>query len=385
MSLASRREYLQVMRKRYCTAVSRQEKGQILDEVCATCCYHRKYAIRVLTDVRDTPRPRQHRVRRSRYLEALSVVQTVWEALDYPCAERLQPVLLQVAEHLNSCGELGLTPLVREQLAHISRATLARRIAHFPSPKARRLLSPSKRGLRRGADVPIGRYEWDEDRPGALEIDLVEHNGGHSSGHFAYTLSVVDVVTGWSRRKAVLGRGQRGVHEALSAMLAEWPYPVWGLHSDNGAEFLNDQIKRLAKEKSLHFTRSRPYRKNDNAHVEQRNRQFVREIVGYDRYDTPEQITWLNQVYAILDPYANLFLPTRKVVAKERKGARLRKRYDVARTPYTRTVEKKVIPYALQQQLDGWIASHSPLVLHRRLQRLLADGAPALVIDDAAD
>lgn len=385
MSLASRREYLRVMRRRYRTAASRQEKSQILDEVVATCGYHRKYAIRVLSVDQETPRPKRRRMRQKKYLEALPVIHTVWQALDYPCAERLHPVLLQTAEHLAAHGEVNLSPLVREQLAQISRATLARRLATFPSPKPRRLFSPPKPGILRQFEVPIGRYGWDEARPGALEIDLVEHNGGNTSGHYAYTLSVVDVVTGWSRRKAVLGRSQRVVHQALATLLGEWPYQVWSLHSDNGPEFINRLVLCFAQEQGLAFSRSRPYKKNDNPHVEQRNRQFVREVVGYSRYDTPEQVDWLNQVYAVLDPYANLFLPTRKVVAKHREGVHVSKKYDVAKTPYARAIELGIIPTDRQQQLDEWIRSHSPLALHRQLERLISEGTPASVLNDAAD
>ena len=143
---------------------------------------------------------------------------------------------------------------------------------------------------------------------------------------FAYTLSMVDGVTGYSRRQAVLGRGQAGVHRELRRVVDEWPYKAWGLHADNGREFLNDQLVRFAKERGLTFTRSRPYRKNDSSHVEQKNRQYVREIVGYDRFDTPEAVQWLNRVYELLTVYANLFLPMRKVVARRRVGSRVSKR-----------------------------------------------------------
>ncbi|WP_459874571.1 DDE-type integrase/transposase/recombinase, partial [Calditerricola satsumensis] len=169
---------------------------------------------------------------------------------------------------------------------------------------------------------------WNESRPGALEIDLVEHNGGDSSGQFACTLSVTDMVTGYSRRQAILGKSQKAVFAALESILSQWPTAVHTLHSDNGSEFLNHHLLRFCKQKGIAFMRSRPYRKNDNPHVEQKNRQFVREIVGYARYDTQEAVEWLNAVYALLDPYANLFLPTRKVVEKSYEGKRIRKRFD---------------------------------------------------------
>jgi len=354
MSVRTRREYLEFKRKEYQQARSRQEKSRILDEVCRNCDYHRKYAIQVLNGRAGPSEPadKRRRRRRKQYQEALPVIQVVWEALDYPCAERLHPVLLPTAELLAAHGEVTLTPLIRQQLAAISRSTLARRLAELPSPKPRRSVPRPKARTLLHQQVPIGRFDWDEDRPGALEVDLLEHNGGSTAGHYAYTLSVVDIVTGWSRRRAILGLSQKAVHSALAHILDEWPFPPWALHTDNGAEFLNSFLLRFVEDRGLVFHRSRPYRKNDSPHVEQRNRQFVREVVGYARYDTPEHVAWLNEVYAWLDLYANLFLPTRKVVAKTREGSRVIKRYDQAATPFQRLLALAVLPHGRDAGYD---------------------------------
>ncbi|MDN5362081.1 MAG: hypothetical protein PWP70_1128 [Moorella sp. (in: firmicutes)] len=202
----------------------------------------------------------------------------------------------------------------------------------------------------------------------------MEHNGGAAIGHFGYILSVVDAVSGYSRRRALLGRGQAGVLRELKLILSEWPFHPWGLHSDNGSEFLNDQLLRFCKTNNLTFTRSRPYRKNDNPHVEHKNHQFVREIVGYERYDTPEAITWLNNVYACLDICANLFLPMRKVIAKERRGAHVHKSYDVAKTPFERLKEAGVLEAKVLAQLEQQLQNTSPLALHKELEDLIAMG-----------
>ncbi|HEY8394731.1 MAG TPA: transposase [Thermaerobacter sp.] len=349
MSLPSRREYLAQMRQRYRAAPSRRERSQILDEVQRVCGYHRKYAIRVLNQAAPAPAGPRCRSRRRLYDEALPAIALAWEALDFPCAERLHPVLLPTAERLAAHGELVLTDDIRRALSRISRATLARRLAEMPSPKPRRRLPRPKPGLLRN-EIPVGTYAWDEARPGALEVDLVEHNGGSTAGHYAYTLSVVDIVTGWSRRQAILGRGQRVVHAALTDLLADWPYPVWALHTDNGPEFANHLLLRYTQQHGLEFTRSRPYRKNDNAHVEQRNRQLVREMVGYARYDRPQQVEQLNRLYRCLDLYANVFLPTRKLVGKVRDGSRVRKTYDAARTPLQRVLERGLLTRETQTQ-----------------------------------
>lgn len=296
----------------------------------------------------------------------------------------MHPVLLATAEHLARHGELVLSDQIREELRRISRATLARRLKTWRSPKSRKKTYSQSRALSHlRSQVPIETYRWDEQKPGALEIDLVEHNGGSAIGHFAYTLTVVDVVTGYSRRRAFLGKSQKVVFEALTFILSEWPFQPWGLHSDNGSEFLNSHLIRFCKAQDLRFTRGRPYHKNDNPHVEQKNRQFVREVVGYERYDTPEAVTWLNDVYAILDPYANFFLPMRKVVEKQRNGAKVKKRYDQAKTPFDRLIENGVLLPHPQEALIKKRQALNPMAMHGSLETLLAEGHQTPLADKA--
>jgi len=371
--MQSRREYLGTMCKRYKKATSKADKSLIINELVSNLGYNRKYAVNVLNNPVATLKEPVKRNRPIEYIEALPAIQLVWEALDFPCAERLHPVLLPMAELLSAHEELSLTPEMRRQLSQISRATLARRLKRLHTPKSRTL--PGRRpstGLR--AEIPVERYDWEESRPGALEIDLVEHNGGSSLGHFVHTLSVVDVVSGYSRRRAVLGKGQSGVHRELKAILKDWPTPPWGLHCDNGGEFINDQLFRFCQENKLSFTRSRPYKKNDNAHVEQKNLQYVREIVGYERYDTPEAVEWLNQIYAVLDPYANLFLPMRKIIAKERSGSHVRKKFDTARTPFERLSETGALTLKARLIHKHQLKALNPLKLHRQIDDLLRHG-----------
>lgn len=364
------------MRARYAAARGRQEQGQIIDELVQVAGYHRKYAIWLLNRSQAPPVKRAVR-RRLLFQEAQPAIATIWEALDYCCAERLHPQLLPMADHLHSHGALSLTPQIREQLARISRATLARRLATLPRPTPRKVVKGPRPGSMLRTEVPLGRYDWDETRPGAIEVDLVEHNGGVARGQYAFTLTAVDVVSGWSRRRAVMGRGQAGIHRELAQMLLTWPVRPWGLHTDNGQEFLNHQLLSFSRQHGLEFTRSRPYRKNDNAHVEQKNRRFVRDIVGYDRYDTPAHVAWLNQIYALLDPYTNLFLPLMKVVRKTRAGSRVRKYFDTPRPPLQRLIDAGVLPDEQRAELDQQAQRLNPLELRRRLEALVAQG-PAL-------
>jgi hypothetical protein len=374
MSLNSTREYLNQMRERYQRATSKAERSHIVDAVVEVKHYNRKYAIRVLN---QPSLPKSLPIRRPRsikYREALPVIQAVWEALDYPCAERLHPVLLSTADLLHKHGEVRLTPQIRSQLADISRSTLARRLATFPSPVAKyhpSKLSPSSRIK---SEIPIDRHMWNEDKPGALEVDLVEHNGSSSTGLYAYTIDLVDVVTLYSRRRAVLGRGQTGIHREIDLMISEWPHAPWALHFDNGSEFLNRQLKRYCETHQLKPSRGRPYHKNDQAHVEQRNRQFVRNMVGFARYDTQEQVAWLNEVYALLDLYTNLFIPSRKVIAKERIRSRTRKQYDEAKTPVQRLLDLGILDDLVTQKLRRLREQLNPALLHRQLETLISAG-----------
>lgn len=373
MSLPSRREYVQAMRGRYAKAKTRKERGHLLDELVEVAGFDRKHAIKLMRQPRKPPEKKPRRKRAKKYLEAMPVIARVWEALDYCCAERLHPQLLPVAEILHRHGEIHLTPEIRSQLSRISRTTLGRRLGCMPRCTPRKVVKAPRPGTAVQQAVPIDRYAWNETRPGALELDLVEHNGGSSLGHFAYTLTVTDVVTGWSRRAAVLGRSQKVVFGALTDILASWPYAVWAIHSDNGSEFLHNHLVHFAQKQDLYFSRSRPYYKNDNAHVEQKNRQFVREIVGYARYDTPEQVQWLNQVYQLLDPYANFFLPMMKVIEKTRQGAKVRKHYDTARPPLQRLADTRTLAESQLAALLQQAHTLNPLALHRQLEARVAD------------
>jgi transposase InsO family protein len=368
--VAAGREYVQVMRERYARAVGRAAKGALLDEIERVLGWHRKHAVRAMAQAPHSE-PRVRRGRPRQYRVCVSAIERVWETLDYCCAERLQPQLQRVAQDLVRHGELEAPAEVLEELGRISRATVARRIAELPRPKGRRQpVAPHPQRLLKTA-VPIGRFAWNEARPGALEVDLVEHNGGSSSGHYAATLSVVDVVSGWSRRRAVLGKSQAVVHEALQRLLSEWPTPVWGLHSDNGAEFLNNHLVRYCARHGIEYHRSRAYRKNDNAHVEQKNRQLVREVVGYARYDQHSDVHWLNGVYEPLDVYVNLVLPSQKLLSKTRDGGKLRKRYDTARTPFERLEELDAIELQRQRELAALRRDLNPLALKRELDARL--------------
>ncbi len=378
MSLQSKRDYLRVQQEQYLRKISREKKSAIVDEVVRITGFHRKYAIQVLNKPIALAAKKSSRIRQRLYTEALPAIRMVWESLDYPCPERLHPVLYETAELLSKHGHVKLTPLIREQLSDMSRATLGRRLTRWLHEKPKGSYTRSKTVSRHKSDIPVKTYDWNETRPGAIEIDLVEHNGGSSLGHFTYTLIVDDILSLYSRRIAFLGRGQAVVFKAIQAIIEEWPMKPWGIHSDNGSEFLSDHLRRFCKEQGLEFTRSRPYKKNDNAHVEQKNKQYVREIIGYQRYDTPSDVAWLNEVYTCIDPYAKLFLPMRNIISKERIRSRVQKRYDTARTPLQRLIEMNVLSHETTMHVNANKNSLDPLAIHRQLERLLSQGSKEL-------
>lgn len=375
LTMKTRHEVIHALSARYKRAKTRSEKSVILDEAVEMLQCHRKHAIRALANP-PALSPTNKRKRPLAYQEAMPVIQSVWEALDYPCAERLHPVLLETAQSLACHGHLRLSELIKSQLQEISRPTLARRLTAFQSPKARPTVSKRKPLAELRSQVPMIIYDWDETRPGALQIDLVEHNGGSSLGHFAYTLTVTDVVSGYTRRRALLGKSQLAVLRELKLIIAEWPMKPWGIHSDNGQEFLNGHLKRYCASYNIRFTRSRPYRKNDNAHVEQKNGFLVRQLVGYERYDSSEQVNWLNAIYALHDPYFNCCLPTRKLISKERSGASVKKKFDTAKSPAARLIETKVLDAQQIEKLSDLCTSLDPLTLHKQLESLLSQPAP---------
>jgi transposase InsO family protein len=375
------------MRKRYRSTQGRKAKSALLDELVDVAGFDRKYAI-TLMNKRPPRRPAAGKKRSGRpraYRHCLHVVEVAWEALDYCCAERLHPQLVPIAEALARHDEIDLTREAREELARISRATLARRLMEMPRGKPRLARSGPHPSRVVQSQVQVDRYRWNEGRPGALEVDLVEHNGRSTGGHYACTLSVVDVVTGWSARRAVMGKSQAVVLQALEGLLTAWPSIVWALHSDNGSEFLGRHLIRYCEKHGITFHRSRPYRKNDNAHVEQKNRQLVREVVGYDRIDTPTGLAWLNALYDTLDVYANLVLPNLKVISKTRTGSKVKKRYDTAKTAFDRLVQLDALLPAKADELTKARANLNPLQLRRTLDRLQRQDPQAHTLHQAAD
>jgi len=373
MSVDERRKYLKLVAVRY-VKVGRRERGELLTEMEAVTGLHRKSLVRLMNAPSLERAPKRPRPRRRRYSAAVAaVVKVVWESLDYVCAERLTPALADTARQLARWEELMLTSEVEAKLGTISRSTVQRLFERFQqdTPKLpRRKPRPPNRLLR---NVPMERLSWETGVPGSFETDLVHHCGAVAVGDYVHTLQLVDIATGWSERVAVLGRSQAAMVKAFQRIQGRLPFPITHLHPDNGSEFFNDHLVRYFGEEmtGLRLSRSRPYRKNDNRFVEQKNNTLVRAYVGYERLDNAVQCAALNTLYDQLWVYYNLFQPVLHMVGKEVVDGKLRRKWDKAKTPYQRLLASGSLSPNQKFRLAELYAQTNPRTLREEIYQAL--------------
>jgi hypothetical protein len=339
MGKHEKRVYLEAIRKRYCRA-RRGDKGKILDEFCSVCGYQRKYAIRLLgsKSVKSVCRPG----RPSQYNQPvlLTVLRKLWLATDQMCSKRLAAAMpLWLPHYEVRFG--ALEESTRAKLMGISPASIDRLLKPVRSqhPKG---LSGTKPGTLLKNQIPIRATHWDITLPGFMEADTVAHGGNSLAGDFVWSLTLSDILTGWTECRATWNKGSSGVLDQIKAIEQGLPFELRGFDCDNGSEFLNHHLLRYftAHPAKPAFTRSRPYRKNDNAHVEQKNWTHVRQLFGYERFDNPELTNLMNTLYANeWSQLQNHFCPTLKLKQKERVGARYHKQYHAPKTPYQRVMD----------------------------------------------
>lgn len=374
MSLKSKCELLEVLRPRYLKA-SKAEKQKILDEFTATTGYHRKHAIRILKNKVQVQNHLKGKTKTYKTVytgEVVEALEQIWEIYGHICSKRLQPFLPEAIKVLERCHEIELSEETKELLLKISSASIDRclRTVRLKSPHG---LTTTKPGNLLKALIPIRTFtEWDEERPGFMEIDLVAHCGNTTEGQYLNTLTCTDLSTGWTEVTALPHRSQQAVSEAIHRMRQRLPFPLLGIDSDNGSEFINDLLYRYCLEEQITFTRSRPYKKNDQAHVEQKNWSVVRREVGYDRWETEQELALLESIYEDLRLYLNFFQPSFKLIAKERIGNQTIKRYDTAKTPYQRVLERQDIPMEAKARLMHLYVQLNPAELRRRIDQKTA-------------
>jgi hypothetical protein len=368
MSQRSKRELFAEVQPRYLKA-NKAEKQKILDEFTASTGYHRKYAIRILKHGYRC-RPNKPKGRRAIYRgEVVEALEQIWEIYGRICSKRLHPYLPEGIKVLERCGELTLSTETKDLLLRMSRSSIDRCLApaRFNKPHG---LSTTKPGTLLKKNIPVRTFtDWNEDKPGFIEVDLVAHCGESTAGQFLNTLTCTDLCTGWTEPIALLRRSQEAVRDAIDAMRSDIPFDLLGIDSDNGSEFINDLLYRYCLDHEITFTRSRPYRKNDQAHVEQKNWSVVRHVIGYDRLEGQEQYAILASIYQDLRLYVNFFQPVLKLVAKERIGNKLVRKYDIARTPYQRVMERQDVPLTRKAQLLNAYLRLNPAQLRNRIDQ----------------
>jgi hypothetical protein len=348
------------------TGYNRSYAAWLLNQQGRKVWVHRKVAV-----VGEVGIGSRRRRRRTYGADVKKVLIRLWQLLDYLCGKRLVGALAETIEALERHGELKLPEELRRKLLSVSAATIDRLLASEKKKLRLKGRCLTKPGSLLRQQIPIRTFaDWDEARPGFVEMDLVAHEGGDASGDFAYTLDLTDVSTGWTELAAVKNRAQVWVFEALQEIRQRLPFDLLGLDSDNGGEFINHHLKRYCEQEEITFTRSRPYRKNDNCFVEQKNYSVVRRHVGYGRYDTEVELELLNELYEQLRLYVNFFLPSQKLKEKTRRGSRVQKRYDEARTPYRRVLDSKQVPECYKKKLRAQYEKLNPAELHRNLLRI---------------
>jgi hypothetical protein len=372
MSQRTKRELLEVIRPRYLKA-NKTVKENILDEFVASTGYHRKYAIRVLghgLKAKGLHKKGRHKEYQG---EVVTVLTQIWEICGRICSKRLKPFLPEMVRVLEYHNELSLTEQVKSQLLRMSRATIDRCLKPARFEEKRHGLSTTKPGSLLKKAIPIRTYaDWDDARPGFVEVDLVAHCGESVEGQFLNTLTTTDISTGWTDCAAILHRSQALVFSAIQNMRQRLPFPLLGLDSDNGGEFINDILYRYCQEQQVTFTRSRPYKKNDQAHVEQKNWSVVRHVIGYDRFEGQAELELLNSIHDDLRLYVNFFQPVLKLIGKEQVGKKTVKRYDEAATPYQRVLRADQVELAVKARLCHQYLQLNPVKLRTSIDEKVA-------------
>lgn len=366
MELKSRKAYMDAIYERY-HKCPKQSKTHILNEVCEVCGYHRKYAIRRISQWRanqgQSP-PRKRRRRGKLYPpEVMRIIEKVWETAGYPWSVRLKEILRLWLPWIRR--RFRLREAQETKLLAISPSTIDRSLRDKKRQLRRRIYGRTKPGTLLRHRIEVRCEHWDVKEPGYLELDLVSHSGSCAEGEFIYTLNLTDIASTWDESCSVMGKGEEGVIEAL-------PFPVLGIDSDNGSEFINWHLKAYCDARDLQFTRSRPYKKDDNAHIEQKNWTHVRKLIGWDRYDSPQALKAMNDLFRHeLRLYMNLFQPSVKLVQAICKGSRRTRRYDDPQTPLDRLLKLKAGDAQQLEQLSRLRRQTDPFELAARVQEKL--------------
>lgn len=374
LTMSQRRAVTKTIATRYKRA-GKAGKGVILDELCATTGWHRNHARKALA---AALRPKivkpARKARTPRYdANTVAALGFCWAVLGAPTGKRLAPMMGDLVPRLRRFDELEVTDEVAAALVVMSPATMDRRLAPDRAAMVLKGRSHTKPGSLLKDQIPIRTWaQWDDAAPGFVEIDLVGHEGGNAVGEHAYTLTVTDIATGWTENRSVRNKARKWVIAALEEIALIMPFPVLGVDSDNGSEFINYHLLDWCEKRRITFTRSRPGNSNDGAHVEQKNWAIVRTVVGYHRYDTTAELALLNKIWALQSQMTNYFLPQQKLISKTRVGARVTKKYDKATTPHRRAERHHAVTLEDKAILADAYDELNPAAIQRQIQALTA-------------
>jgi hypothetical protein len=368
----------------------RKEKSAILNEFCQSTGYNRKYALHLLANwgkteviklagemVRlkaDARKRRKGGGRKPLYgPEVIASLRVIWAFFWYRCGKLLAPLMREQMVFFEAWAPFHITPAIREKLLKISPATIDRALKDDRKKLAVRGISGTKPGKFLKKHIPIRTYfPWNERKPGFFEIDTVHHCGERDAGEFCLTLDATDVASGWVELRPLLNKAQKWVMEALPDIQSSTPFPLLGLDSDNGSEFINHSLASWCDANRITFTRTRPYHKNDNCFVEQKNLKCIRDYVGYRRFDTPSEHQALAAVYRSLCPLLNYFLPTVKLIDKSRVGSKVRKVYDKPVSPYQRLMASPDLSVTARAELARRYQTYNPVFLQQEVHQAVS-------------
>lgn len=373
MNAESKNQYMQTLRERYLKA-SRKEKTEILDEYCRNTNQDRKYSIKKFRYKVKLKGKGQRKPRKEYYDGNVRAVLTkMWKIFDCPCGQRLEPLLKTETDRLRRLGEVVCLDEIANKLKNISKATIDRKLGHEKDVLWQNRKYKKNRNPLLCQMVPVKTSdEMDRTRPGAIGIDCVEHCGSSASGEFVVSLTTTDLFSGWWEGEGVMGKGQERALVALNEANGRYPFPWFEGHPDNGGNIMNYHVYTWMQEKGINYSRSRPYKKNDNCFIEQKNSTHVRQVVGYLRYDTEEELNIINDLFrGDLRLFKNFFQPTIKLVQKIRVKGKIHRKYDRAKTPYQRIMESTYIPEERKKELKAIYDSLNPALLKRNIDAKL--------------
>jgi len=376
MSMPSRLEYLKKIKPRYLKS-TKEEKHKTLNEFCKNTGYNRKYAIRRLSAKVSLSKSQSINKKR-KYIYSkndIYLLSKIWEIMDYPCGQRLQPNLGEIIDKLIKHKELNVSGETAAKLKNISSASIDNRLKPYRIKLRRKINGTTKPGSLVKKQIPIRTSSWNEKRIGCCELDTVAHCGQTAAGEFINSLNLTDILTGWTETEAIIGKAQKRIITSLENIKSRLPFKLKAIDPDNGSEFINWQLFHYCMEREIEFTRGRPYQKNDNAHIEQKNWTHIRKVFGYRRLENTKQLNLMNDLYRNeLRLYQNFFMPCVKLINKKRigrNGEKIRRIYDRAKTPYQKVLACKQINRVTKQKLKEQYDKLNPAALRRNIIKKL--------------